>query len=173
MSFLLHQARFFTTVNHLRDLPPTPQPEIAFAGRSNAGKSTAMHVIAGLVRDRTDERLKQAVDSDPRDYLMRFYRSLSTGDQLLRRNELKKTVELAPWFIEAVEMLVGADVGLLHDVLGVGVIAEDRADGAVDALVVPPHQQLETRRLAGADAADTVRSERWAWTSRPSAHDGW
>ncbi|MEQ5840012.1 YihA family ribosome biogenesis GTP-binding protein [Paraburkholderia acidicola] len=45
MAFLLHQARFFTTVNHLRDLPATPQPEIAFAGRSNAGKSTAINVL--------------------------------------------------------------------------------------------------------------------------------
>jgi GTP-binding protein len=45
MAFLLHQARFFTTVNHLRDLPPTPQPEVAFAGRSNAGKSTAINVL--------------------------------------------------------------------------------------------------------------------------------
>jgi GTP-binding protein len=50
MSFLLHQARFFTTVNHLRDLPPTPQPEIAFAGRSNAGKSTAINVLCNQKR---------------------------------------------------------------------------------------------------------------------------
>lgn len=42
----LWQARFFTTVNHLRDLPNTQVPEIAFAGRSNAGKSTAINVLA-------------------------------------------------------------------------------------------------------------------------------
>lgn len=41
----LWQARFFTTVNHLRDLPGTRVPEIAFAGRSNAGKSTAINVL--------------------------------------------------------------------------------------------------------------------------------
>ena len=41
----LWQARFFTTVNHLRDLPGTQVPEIAFAGRSNAGKSTAINVL--------------------------------------------------------------------------------------------------------------------------------
>jgi GTP-binding protein len=50
MAFLLHQARFFTTVNHLRDLPPTAQPEIAFAGRSNAGKSTAINVLCNQKR---------------------------------------------------------------------------------------------------------------------------
>jgi GTP-binding protein len=42
---LLWQARFFTTVNHLRDLPKTQVPEIAFAGRSNAGKSTAINTL--------------------------------------------------------------------------------------------------------------------------------
>jgi GTP-binding protein len=41
----LWQARFFTTVNHLRDLPRTQVPEIAFAGRSNAGKSSAINVL--------------------------------------------------------------------------------------------------------------------------------
>ena len=41
----LWQARFYTTVNHLRDLPGLPVPEIAFAGRSNAGKSTAINVL--------------------------------------------------------------------------------------------------------------------------------
>jgi GTP-binding protein len=50
MAFLLHQARFFTTVNHLRDLPPTAQPEVAFAGRSNAGKSTAINVLCNQKR---------------------------------------------------------------------------------------------------------------------------
>ena len=41
----LWQARFFTTVNHLRDLPNTQASEIAFAGRSNAGKSTAINIL--------------------------------------------------------------------------------------------------------------------------------
>lgn len=41
----LWQARFFTTVNQLRDLPGTTVPEIAFAGRSNAGKSTAINIL--------------------------------------------------------------------------------------------------------------------------------
>jgi GTP-binding protein len=41
----LWQARFFTTVNQLRDLPHLQVPEIAFAGRSNAGKSTAINIL--------------------------------------------------------------------------------------------------------------------------------
>ncbi|HJV53275.1 MAG TPA: ribosome biogenesis GTP-binding protein YihA/YsxC [Noviherbaspirillum sp.] len=47
---LLWQARFFTTVNHLRDLPKTQVPEIAFAGRSNAGKSTAINILCNQKR---------------------------------------------------------------------------------------------------------------------------
>lgn len=50
MAFLLHQSRFFTTVNHLRDLPASPLSEIAFAGRSNAGKSTAINLLCNQKR---------------------------------------------------------------------------------------------------------------------------
>jgi len=41
-----HTARFLTTASQLRELPPTELPEIAFVGRSNAGKSTAINVLA-------------------------------------------------------------------------------------------------------------------------------
>lgn len=41
----LWQARFFTTVNHLRELPSLSVPEIAFVGRSNAGKSSAINIL--------------------------------------------------------------------------------------------------------------------------------
>ena len=43
---ILHQSRFFTTVDRLHQLPMLGLPEIAFAGRSNAGKSTAINTIA-------------------------------------------------------------------------------------------------------------------------------
>ncbi len=38
-----HTARFLTTAAQLHQLPPTELPEIAFVGRSNAGKSTAIN----------------------------------------------------------------------------------------------------------------------------------
>ncbi len=41
----LWQARFFKTANHLRDLPGLGVPEIAFVGRSNAGKSSAINIL--------------------------------------------------------------------------------------------------------------------------------
>ncbi len=47
---LLQKAVFHTTVAHLRDLPQDAEYEIAFAGRSNAGKSSAINTLAGRVR---------------------------------------------------------------------------------------------------------------------------
>ena len=46
----LQQARFFTTVDRLHQLPLLGLPELAFAGRSNAGKSTAINTIANQKR---------------------------------------------------------------------------------------------------------------------------
>jgi GTP-binding protein len=47
---LFSQARFHTTVNHLRDLPQHEGREVAFAGRSNAGKSSAINTLANHAR---------------------------------------------------------------------------------------------------------------------------
>lgn len=46
---LFQNAKFFTTVNHLKDLPNT-SAEIAFVGRSNAGKSSAINTLTNHVR---------------------------------------------------------------------------------------------------------------------------
>ena len=40
-----HTARFLTTASQLQQLPQTELPEIAFVGRSNAGKSTAINML--------------------------------------------------------------------------------------------------------------------------------
>ena len=47
---LFQQAVFLTTVANLRDLPQDAIREVAFAGRSNAGKSSAINTLAGRVR---------------------------------------------------------------------------------------------------------------------------
>ena len=41
-----HTARFLTTAASLEQLPPLELAEIAFVGRSNAGKSTAINRLA-------------------------------------------------------------------------------------------------------------------------------
>lgn len=47
---LFQKAVFRTTVARLRDLPQDSLREVAFAGRSNAGKSSAINTLAGRVR---------------------------------------------------------------------------------------------------------------------------
>ena len=47
---LFQHAEFYTTVNHLRDLPIESVVEVAFAGRSNAGKSSAINTLANRTR---------------------------------------------------------------------------------------------------------------------------
>jgi len=41
-----HGARFLTTASRLDQLPASELPEVAFVGRSNAGKSTAINTLA-------------------------------------------------------------------------------------------------------------------------------
>ena len=43
---LFQNATFFISAHHLRDLPPAGGIEVAFAGRSNAGKSSALNTMA-------------------------------------------------------------------------------------------------------------------------------
>ncbi len=44
---LFRQAKFLKSAQALPDLPPESQREIAFAGRSNAGKSSVINTLAG------------------------------------------------------------------------------------------------------------------------------
>ncbi|MDF0604681.1 ribosome biogenesis GTP-binding protein YihA/YsxC [Neisseriaceae bacterium TC5R-5] len=49
---IFQNAKFYTTVNHIKDLPVT-RAEVAFVGRSNAGKSSAINTLTkhgGLAR---------------------------------------------------------------------------------------------------------------------------
>ena len=50
---ILHTLKFSKSANAMRDLPPDEGAEVAFAGRSNAGKSSALNALAahkGLAR---------------------------------------------------------------------------------------------------------------------------
>lgn len=48
--FPLAQAAYTLSVHDPKELPPAGAPEIAFAGRSNAGKSSAINTLAGRRR---------------------------------------------------------------------------------------------------------------------------
>ena len=71
---LFRSARFVMSVAALSDLPPPALPEIAFAGRSNAGKSSAINVL-------TDQkRLAFASKTPGRTQLLNLF-ELSERDQ--------------------------------------------------------------------------------------------
>jgi len=46
----IQQARFLTSAAAVADFPPETVPELAFAGRSNVGKSSALNALAGRRR---------------------------------------------------------------------------------------------------------------------------
>lgn len=66
MSVFAH-AEFITSVAQLRQLPPPGAPEIAFAGRSNAGKSSAINTLAG------ERRLAHVSKTPGRTQLINFF----------------------------------------------------------------------------------------------------
>lgn len=76
---LFHSARFFISVAELAGLPPAGLPEIAFAGRSNAGKSTAINVLT------QQKRLAFASKTPGRTQLLNFF-------ELSERDEQGQTV---------------------------------------------------------------------------------
>ena len=71
---LFHSARFVTSVAELRAIAPPGLPEIAFAGRSNAGKSTVINVLT------QQKRLAFASKAPGRTQLLNFF-ALSEKDE--------------------------------------------------------------------------------------------
>ena len=70
------QAQFFTSANKINQLPPDEGAEVAFAGRSNAGKSTALNAI-------TDNKSLAKTSKTPgRTQLINFF-SLDEGHHLV------------------------------------------------------------------------------------------
>src|SRR6266481_8164171 len=74
-----------------------------------------------------------------------------TGQRLVHGNAGEPGSERRPPG-ELMQVREGTHVGLLHDVLGLAVVAQDGARRAVEALVVTAHDDLEERRLAAAHA---------------------
>jgi GTP-binding protein len=71
---LFHSARFVTSVAELHAIAPPGLPEIAFAGRSNAGKSTVINVLT------QQKRLAFASKTPGRTQLLNFF-ALSEKDE--------------------------------------------------------------------------------------------
>lgn len=82
---LFRSAKFVMSVAALADLPPPALPEIAFAGRSNAGKSSAINIL-------TDQkRLAFASKTPGRTQLLNFF-ELSQRDESPERDKTRPMV---------------------------------------------------------------------------------
>lgn len=67
MSLSLHTARFLTSAAEITQLPPDIGSEVAFAGRSNAGKSTAINCLT------QQKQLAKASKTPGRTQLINFF----------------------------------------------------------------------------------------------------
>lgn len=70
---LFRNATFVLSAHELRDLPPPGAPEVAFAGRSNSGKSSAINTLAD------HNRLAFVSKTPGRTQLINFFRLTGGG----------------------------------------------------------------------------------------------
>lgn len=94
---LFDSARFRLSVSRLDGLPPADVPEIAFAGRSNAGKSTTINVLT------RQGRLAFASKTPGRTQLINFF-DLSEKNAIGHRERVASLVDLPGYgFAKAAE----------------------------------------------------------------------
>ncbi len=158
----LHSARFLTTASRLDQLPAAGLPEIAFVGRSNAGKSTAINTLAQHKRlafsSRTPGRtqhinLFEVGAKDRADVLLAdlpgygyaaVERSAKLRWQRVMADYLRERASLA-----GVVLLADARLGLTElDERLLGLVAPRLAQGAVRLLVLLTKADKLSRREA-------------------------
>lgn len=88
MSALLDSARFVMSVAELDGLPTDLLPEIAFAGRSNAGKSTTINVLT------RQTRLAFSSKTPGRTQLLNFFQLTKKGEKIGERIPVGYLVDL-------------------------------------------------------------------------------
>ena len=124
---LFRSARFVMSVADLAELPVPTLPEIAFSGRSNAGKSSAINVLTG------QKRLAFASKTPGRTQLLNFF-ELSERDQDKRIVARGMLVDLPGYgFAQAPpaqrsqwDELVGGYVALRQTLVGIVIVMDAR-----------------------------------------------
>jgi GTP-binding protein len=161
---LFRQARFMTSVAALETLPPEGQGEIAFAGRSNAGKSSALNTLA-------DQKQLAFVSKTPGRTQLINYFDLGAGRHLVDLPgygyaKVPAAVR-APW-----ERLLGDYLLIRRSLKGMAVIMDSRHPMTeLDLRLLrwflptgkPVHVLLsKADKLTRADAASTLKAVREA-----------
>jgi GTP-binding protein len=124
---IFDSAKFSISVAHLSGLPPENLPEIAFAGRSNAGKSTSINVIT------RQTRLAFASKTPGRTQLINFF-ALSQKRELGQREKVGYLVDLPGYgFAKASEdtrktwsQLVGGYIAQRQSLCGLVIVMDAR-----------------------------------------------
>lgn len=145
---LFHSARFTLSVADLAGLPDAAWPEIAFAGRSNAGKSSAINVLT------QQKRLAFASKTPGRTQLLNFF-ELSERDERGERVTRGYLVDLPGYgYARAPEeqrsqwdTLVGGYVARRQSLVGIVIVMDARrpllpADEALIAFIDRPTCRL-------------------------------
>lgn len=125
---IFESARFFTSASARDNLPPAGLPEIAFAGRSNAGKSTSINVLT------RQGRLAFASKTPGRTQLINFFNLSHKIPGTAEREDVGFLVDLpgygyaksAPEVRQSWSELVGGYVADRPSLLGVVVVMDAR-----------------------------------------------
>lgn len=124
---LFESARFRLSASELKGLPDMQVPEIAFAGRSNAGKSTTINVLT------RQGRLAFASKTPGRTQLINFF-SLTQKNEEGGRNHIADLVDLPGYgFAKAAEAtrktwsdLIGGYLAIRENLTGIVVVMDAR-----------------------------------------------
>lgn len=124
---LFESARFRLSASELKGLPDMQVPEIAFAGRSNAGKSTTINVLT------RQGRLAFASKTPGRTQLINFF-SLTQKNEEGGRDHIADLVDLPGYgFAKAAEAtrktwsdLIGGYLAIRENLTGIVVVMDAR-----------------------------------------------
>ena len=124
---LFESARFRLSASELKGLPDMQVPEIAFAGRSNAGKSTTINVLT------RQGRLAVASKTPGRTQLINFF-SLTQKNEEGGRDHIADLVDLPGYgFAKAAEAtrktwsdLIGGYLAIRENLTGIVVVMDAR-----------------------------------------------
>jgi GTP-binding protein len=166
-----HGARFLTTASRLEELPPGELPEIAFVGRSNAGKSTAINTLAQRKRlafaSRTPGRTqhinlfdlgpKDAPDARWADLPGYGYAAVDRGAKLRWQEVMAKYLQYRR-NLHGLVMMVDSRLGLTDlDQRLLALVAPRLGSGEVRLLVLLTKADKLSRREAQASLAAAQR----------------
>lgn len=154
---LFESARFLTSAAQVNQLPPAGLPEIAFAGRSNAGKSTTINVLT------RQGRLAFASKTPGRTQLVNFFNlSRKTGEgKKAGREDIAFLVDLpgygyakaSPQMRASWTSLVGGYIAERPSLVGVVIVMDARRP------FMPADEWLihffPTRRTCGSSGSST------------------